>query len=326
MKRHLAALLTAAAFLSHGPASAESVDAWPSRFVKVVVPFAAGGASDAVTRIAAGEMSKNLGKNVLIENLTGANGSLGSQAVARADADGYTFLSGTPGTLTINPHLFDKLSYDAEKDFVAVTQVVTFPQVLAIGPKVPASTLEEFVAYAKSKAGALNYGSAGIGSTGHLVTAMFLSQAGLQAQHVPFRGGGPASQALLAGDIDFLIDGLPTFQGLADAKAVKILGVTSKQRWSGLPDVPAIGERAVPGFDLSAWVIFMAPKGTPQPIIDKVAAEVKKAVSTDEAKARLAQVGAIAVGSSPAEASRVFKSEFEKWKDVVRTSGAKISQ
>jgi tripartite-type tricarboxylate transporter receptor subunit TctC len=327
MKQLLGAALSVALILSaQTAASAQTSGAWPSRFVKVVVAFAAGGASDAVTRIVASEMSKNLGRSVVIENITGANGSLGTQAVARAEPDGYTFLSGTPGTLTINPHLFDKLPYDAANDFVSVAHVVTFPQVLAVGAKAPVSTLDEFVAYAKSKPGVLNYGSAGVGSTGHLVTAMFLSRAGIKAQHVPFRGGGPASQALVAGDIDFLIDGLPTFQGLAEAKLVKVLGITSAQRWPSLPDVPSLGERAAPGFDLSGWVIFSAPKGTPQPIIDRVSAEVKKAVSSADTQARLAQVGAIAIGSSPAEAAKFFDVEMEKWKEVVKVSGAKVPQ
>ena len=314
-----AALIWIAAF--GGSASAET---WPQRYVRIIVPFSAGGAADVVTRIVAAHIAENLGKNVVVENRTGSNGNIGTEAVARSEPDGYTFLAGSPGTLAINPHMFAKLPYNALADFVAVSHVATFPQILAVSRKIPAANLSDFIAHVKARPKALNFGSSGIGSTGHLITAMFLHRAGLDAVHIPFRGGGPAAQALVAGDVDFVIDGLPTFQGFVGTDKVSIVGITSAKRSPNLPDVPAIGEMAVPGFDLSSWVVFAAPKGTPKDVVDRFAAEVNKVLASDEVKNRLLEVGALPAGGSPEDAARFQRSELTKWKEVVEVSGAKM--
>ena len=313
-----AVLIWIAAF---GSASAET---WPQRYVRIIVPFSAGGAADVVTRIVAAHIAENLGKNVVVENRTGSNGNIGTEAVARSEPDGYTFLAGSPGTLAINPHMFAKLPYNALTDFVAVSHVATFPQVLAVSSKIPTANLFDFIAYVKARPKALNFGSSGIGSTGHLITAMFLHRAGLDAVHIPFRGGGPAAQALVAGDVDFVIDGLPTFQGFVGTDKVSIVAITSAKRSPNLPDVPAIGEMAVPGFDLSSWVVFAAPKGTPKNVADRFAAEVNKVLASDEVKNRLLEVGALPAGGSPQDAARFQRSELAKWKEVVEVSGAKM--
>ena len=288
------------------------------------MPFSAGGAADVVTRIVAAHIAENLGKNVVVENRTGSNGNIGTEAVARSEPDGYTFLAGSPGTLAINPHMFAKLPYNALTDFVAVSHVATFPQILAVSRKIPAANLSDFIAHVKARPKALNFGSSGIGSTGHLITAMFLHRAGLDAVHIPFRGGGPAAQALVAGDVDFVIDGLPTFQGFVGTDKVSIVAITSAKRSPNLPDVPAIGEMAVPGFDLSSWVVFAAPKGTPKDVVDRFAAEVNKVLALDEVKNRLLEVGALPAGGSPEDAARFQRSELAKWKEVVEVSGAKM--
>ena len=277
-----------------------------------------------MTRIVAAHIAENLGKNVVVENRTGSNGNIGAEAVARSEPDGYTFLAGSPGTLAINPHMFAKLPYNALGDFVAVSHVATFPQILAVSRKIPAANLSDFIAHVKARPKALNFGSSGIGSTGHLITAMFLHRAGLDAVHIPFRGGGPAAQALVAGDVDFVIDGLPTFQGFVGTDKVSIVGITSAKRSPNLPDVPAIGEMAVPGFDLSSWVVFAAPKGTPKNVADRFAAEVNKVLALDEVKNRLLEVGALPAGGSPEDAARFQRSELAKWKEVVEVSGAKM--
>ena len=313
-----AVLIWIAAF---GSASAET---WPQRYVRIIVPFSAGGAADVVTRIVAAHIAENLGKNVVVENRTGSNGNIGTEAVARSEPDGYTFLAGSPGTLAINPHMFAKLPYNALTDFVAVSHVATFPQILAVSRKIPAANLSDFTAHLKARPKALNFGSSGIGSTGHLITAMFLHRAGLDAVHIPFRGGGPAAQALVAGDVDFVIDGLPTFQGFVGTDKVSIVAITSAKRSPNLPDVPAIGEMAVPGFDLSSWVVFAAPKGTPKNVTDRFAAEVNKVLASDEVKNRLLEVGALPAGGSPEDAARFQRSELAKWKEVVEVSGAKM--
>jgi tripartite-type tricarboxylate transporter receptor subunit TctC len=314
-----AVLIWIAAF--GGSASAQT---WPQRYVRIIVPFSAGGAADVVTRIVAAHMAENLGKNVIVENRTGSNGNIGTEAVARSEPDGYTFLAGSPGTLAINPHMFAKLQYNALADFIAVSHVATFPQILAVSRKIPVASLCDFIAHVKARPKALNFGSSGIGSTGHLITAMFLYRAGLDAVHIPFRGGGPAVQALVAGDVDFVIDGLPTFQGFVGTNKVSIVGITSAKRSPNLPDVPAIGEMAVPGFDLSSWVVFAAPRGTPQDVVDRFAAEVNKVLASDEVKSRLLEVGALPAGGSPEDAARFQRSEFAKWKEVVEVSGAKM--
>ena len=314
-------LIVAAMIAAFGSASAET---WPQRYVRIIVPFSAGGAADVVTRIVAAHIAENLGKNVVVENRTGSNGNIGTEAVARSEPDGYTFLAGSPGTLAINPHMFAKLPYNALTDFVAVSHVATFPQVLAVSSKIPTANLFDFIAYVKARPKALNFGSSGIGSTGHLITAMFLHRAGLDAVHIPFRGGGPAAQALVAGDVDFVIDGLPTFQGFVGTDKVSIVAITSAKRSPNLPDVPAIGEMAVPGFDLSSWVVFAAPKGTPKNVADRFAAEVNKVLASDEVKNRLLEVGALPAGGSPEDAARFQRSELAKWKEVVEVSGAKM--
>jgi tripartite-type tricarboxylate transporter receptor subunit TctC len=314
-----AALISIVAFA--GSASAQT---WPQRYVRIIVPFSAGGAADVVTRIVAAHIAENLGKNVVVENRTGSNGNIGTEAVARSEPDGYTFLAGSPGTLAINPHMFAKLPYNALADFVAVNHVATFPQILAVSRKIPAANLSDFIAHLKARPKALNFGSSGIGSTGHLITAMFLHRAGLDAVHIPFRGGGPAAQALVAGDVDFVIDGLPTFQGFVGTDKVSVVAITSAKRSPNLPDVPAIGEMAVPGFDLSSWVVFAAPKGTPKNVADRFAAEVNKVLASDEVKNRLLEVGALPAGGSPEDAARFQRSELAKWKEVVEVSGAKL--
>jgi tripartite-type tricarboxylate transporter receptor subunit TctC len=301
-----------------------SAQAWPQRYVRIIVPFSAGGAADVVTRIVAARIAENLGKNVVVENRTGSNGNIGTEAVARSEPDGYTFLAGSPGTLAINPHMFAKLPYNAVNDFVAVSHVATFPQVLAVSRKIPAANLSDFIAYVKARPKALNFGSSGIGSTGHLITAMFLHRARLEAVHIPFRGGGPAAQALVAGEVDFVIDGLPTFQGFVATDRVSIVAITSAKRSPNLPDVPAIGEMAVPGFDLSSWVVFAAPKGTPMDIVDRFAAEVSKVLASPEVKNRLLEVGALPAGGLPEDAARFQRSELANWKEVVEVSGAKM--
>jgi tripartite-type tricarboxylate transporter receptor subunit TctC len=314
-----AALIWIVAF--GGSASAET---WPQRYVRIIVPFSAGGAADVVTRIVAARIAENLGKSVVVENRTGSNGNIGTEAVARSEPDGYTFLAGSPGTLAINPNMFAKLPYNALTDFVAVSHVATFPQVLAVSRKIPAANLSDFIAYVKARPKGLNFGSSGIGSTGHLITAMFLHRAGLDAVHIPFRGGGPAAQALVAGDVDFVIDGLPTFQGLVGTDKVSIVAITSAKRSPNLPDVPAIGEMAVPGFDLSSWVVFAAPKGTPKDVVDRFAAEVNKVLASGEVNNRLLEVGALPAGGSPEDAARFQRSELTKWKEVVDVSGTKM--
>lgn len=300
-----------------------SAQDWPARPVRLILPFAAGGAADVVTRITMAKVSEQMGQPFLVDNRTGASGNIGTEVAAKSAPDGYSFLVGSPGTMAINPHFFSKLPYDAQADFVAAVHVARFPQVLAVHADVPAGNLQELLALAKKEPGKLNYGSSGNGSTGHLITESFLTQAGIRMTHIPFKGGGPAVQALVGGQIHMVIDGLPSFASHLQGGRVRLLGITSGTRWPDLPEVPALGETAVPGFDMGSWVILFAPARTPPEILRRLAAETTKALSGNDVQARLRQVGALAAGGTPDDAARFHRSEFERWGAVVRATGAK---
>jgi tripartite-type tricarboxylate transporter receptor subunit TctC len=300
------------------PAAAQD---WPSRPVLMVNPFAAASAVDVVTRLVAQGLSQTTGKSFLVENKTGASGNIGTEFVAKAKPDGYTFLVGSPGTMAINPYLFKKLPYDAEKDFIPVTTLVSFPQVLIVNPKLPVNTMEELTAYVKARAGKLNYSSAGIGTTSHLVMEMVKSAGGLELVHVPFRGGAPATQAVIAGDVQFAVEGLPSLPAHLKAGTVRAVAVTSLQRAASLPNVPAISE-TIPDFDAAAWIILFAPAGTPAPIVERMAAEAGKAMQVAEVKARLGDMGATVVATTPAQTTAFHKRELAKFKRAVEISGA----
>jgi tripartite-type tricarboxylate transporter receptor subunit TctC len=209
------------------PAKAQD---WPARAVTLINPFAAASAVDVVIRLVAQRMTANTGKSFLVENRTGASGNIGTEAAARAKPDGYTFLVGSPGSMAINPFLFRKLPYDAEKDFVAVTTLASFPQVVIVNPKVPVNTMPELIAYAKANAGKLNHASSGTGSTAHLVFELIKADAGLTITHVPFRGGSPATQAVIAGDVQMAVEGLPSLPAHIKAGTVRPIAVTSLNR------------------------------------------------------------------------------------------------
>ncbi|HEU5176509.1 MAG TPA: tripartite tricarboxylate transporter substrate binding protein [Burkholderiales bacterium] len=296
---------------------------WPTKPVRLILPFAAGGAVDVVTRITMNRVSEQTGQQFLVDNRPGASGNLGTEAAAKSAPDGYTFLVGSPGTIAINPHFYPTLPYDAHKDFVPVVHFASFPQVLGVYNEVPAQTLADLIALAKREPGKLNYGSGGNGSTGHLITEAFLRQAGIKITHVPFRGGGPAVQGLAGGQVHLVIDGLPSFASQLQSGRIRVLAVTSKDRWPEMPNVPAIGETAVPGFDLSSWALIAAPVKTPENVLRRFAAETTKALAREDVQARLRQVGALPAGGTPEQALRFHRAEYEKWGNVVRTTGAK---
>jgi tripartite-type tricarboxylate transporter receptor subunit TctC len=302
-------------------ATQASAQDWPSRPVLMVNPFAAASAVDVVTRLVAQGLAQVTGKSFLVENKTGASGNIGTEFVAKAKADGYTFLVGSPGTMAINPYLFKKLPYDAEKDFVPVTTLVSFPQVLIVNPNVPVKTMEELTAYVKARAGKLNFSSAGIGTTSHLVMEMVKSAGGLDMVHVPFRGGAPATQAVISGDVQFAVEGLPSLPAHLKAGTVRAVAVTSLQRAASLPNVPAISE-TIADFDAAAWIILFAPAGTPAPIVERMAAEAGKAMQVAEVKARLGDMGATVVATTPAQTAAFHKRELAKFKRAVEISGA----
>jgi len=298
-----------------------SAQDWPSKPVTLVNPFAAASAVDVVTRLVAQRLSASTGKSFLVENKTGASGNIGTESVAKARADGYTFLVGSPGSMAINPYLFKKLPYDAEKDFVAVTTLAAFPQVLIVNPKLPVHDLSELIAYTKANAGKLNYASSGTGSTAHLVMELIKADAGLTLTHVPFRGGSPATQAVIAGDVQMGVEGLPSLPAHIRSGLIRPIAVTSLNRAPSLPNVPAVSE-TIKDFDAAAWIILFAPTGTPAPIVERMAQETGKALQDAEVKAKLADMGAAPVGGSPAQTAAYHRKEMAKFKRAVAISGA----
>ena len=295
---------------------------WPARPVTLINPFAAASAVDVVTRLVAQQMTQNSGKSFLVENRTGASGNIGTEAAAKARPDGYTFLVGSPGSMAINPFLFKKLPYDAEKDFVAVTTLASFPQVLIVNPKVPAQTLPELIAWVKANPGKSNHASSGTGSTAHLVMELIKADAGLQITHVPYRGGAPATQAVIAGDVQMAVEGLPSLPAFLKAGSVRPIAVTSRQRAPSLPDVQAVSE-TIKDFDAAAWIILFAPAATPPAIVERMSQEAVKAIGAPEVKAKLSDMGASAVGGTPAQTAAFHKREMAKFKRAVEVSGAR---
>jgi tripartite-type tricarboxylate transporter receptor subunit TctC len=320
MKKLLAHVAALAASLCSTVALAQQD--WPSKPVVMINPFAAASAVDVVARLVAQRMTQNTGRSFLVENRTGASGNIGTEAAAKAKPDGYTFLVGSPGTMAINPHLFKTLPYDALKDFVAVTTWVSFPQVLIVNRDLPVKTLEELIAYVKARPGKLNHASSGNGSTSHLVMELIKAAAGLQIVHVPFRGGSPATQAVIAGDVQMGVEGLPSLPAHIKAGTIKPVAVTSAKRAPTLPDVPAVSE-TIKDFDAAAWVILFAPQGTPSPIVERMAQESARALADEAVRGKLAEIGASTVASNPAETAAFHKRELEKFGRAVQISGAR---
>jgi tripartite-type tricarboxylate transporter receptor subunit TctC len=320
-RRALAAVL-AAPLLLPAALQAQTAD-WPTRPVTWVNPFAAGSAVDVVARIVAGRIAANTGQAMNVDNRTGASGNIGTQFAARAQPDGHTLLLGSPGTMAINPYLFAKLPYDAVKDFTPVTQLVSFPQVVVTSPKQPFKTLPDLIAAAKAQPGKLNHASSGPGTTSHLVMELVKADAGITMTHVGYRGGAPAMQAVMAGEVQAGVEGLPSIVGNIKSGTIVALAVTSQKRSPQVPDVPALSE-FIPGFDATAWIVLMAPAGTPAAVVNKIQAEVKKALDDPGVKAQLDAQGATIVGSTPAETAAFHRREMAKFKRAVEISGAKM--
>ncbi len=310
--------ITGAATLLSAPALTQS--AWPQRVVRFIFPFTAGSAVDVAIRIVAADLSERLGQQFIVDNRTGAGGSVGTEAAAQSQPDGATFLVGSPGNMAINPVVTRGLRYDALRDFVAITHLVSFPQVLVVSPALPVRTLSELVAFSRKRPKELNYASSGFGSTNHLAMEMLRAATGLDAMHVPYRGGLQTVQAILTNDVHMCIEGifsLPPF--LADGK-VRALAVTTSTRSHVLPDVPAIAE-TVPDFDAGAWIILFAPVGTPAPIVERLSEEVNRSLERPAVRARLVERGATIFGTTSETAAAFHRKELEKFRQVAERAG-----
>jgi len=318
-RRHFLALLCLAA----APAAGLAQTDWPTRPVRIVVPFAAGGTTDLTARVLAEQLTQTTRQTFVVDNKAGAGGNLGAAEVAKAAPDGYTFLMGTPGTQAINQFLYTKMPYDTAKDLVPVSFVVRVPNVLMVNPQLPVKNIQELIRLAKAQPGKLSYGSPGNGSTGHLSTELFKTQAGIFVTHIPYRGSGPMLQDLMAGQIQMSIDNMPSALPLIQSGKLVALGVTSLQPVAQLPGVPPVAT-VLAGFSAEAWFVLMAPAGTPQPIIDKLAADVDHILKKPEVIERFARLGATPVGGTPKQLGDFIAAETVKWQEVVKTSGAKV--
>ena len=310
-----------AASLAAAPAIAQTD--WPSKPVRIVVPFAAGGTTDITARVIGDQLTQSLKQSFVIDNRAGAGGNVGATEVARAGPDGYTFLMGTPGTQAINQFLYPKMPYDTAKDFAPVSFVVRVPNVLVVNPGVGAKTIADLVVLAKARPGALSYGSPGNGSTGHLSTELFKSRAGIFAVHIPYRGSGPMLLDLMAGQIQMAIDNLPSAIPHIRSGKLVALGVTSEARNAQLPDVPTIAS-ALPGYAAESWFVLMAPAGTPPAIVNRLSGEVDRILKKPEVVERFKGLGAEPVGGTPERLAQFIVAETGKWQQVVKASGAKV--
>jgi tripartite-type tricarboxylate transporter receptor subunit TctC len=296
---------------------------WPDRPVRVLVGFPPGGSLDVMTRLAAEQMSQRLGQPFVVETRTGASGNIGAEALARATPDGYTIGTVSMHNLLINPHLFRRLPYDPEQDFAWISAMWDLPNVAVVPAQhVPARTLQEFIAWAKARPGGVSFGSSGVGTTIHLSGAYLAGRAGFEAQHVSFRGAAQTIPALLSGDIQYAVDNLASYVGVIQEGRMRALAVALPQRWPALPDVPTMAEAGLPGFEVSPWHMWAAPRGTPQAVIDRISAEVRAAWTDPALQQRAIAMGARLTGSTPEGLAARLAREKPIWAKMVKVSGA----
>jgi tripartite-type tricarboxylate transporter receptor subunit TctC len=320
MRGFLAACF-AAALVAGSPGHAQ--ENWPQRQVTVVVPFSAGGSTDLIARILTQHLQAKFNTPFVVENRGGAGGSIGTGLVAKAAPDGHTLLVGTVSSSVINAFLYSKLAFDLEKDFQPVSLLATLPNLLIVNPKLSAKSVPELVSYLKANPGKVTFGSSGIGTSSHLSAVMFQSATDTSMTHVPFRSTNEVINSMIGGHIDLAIDSMTTAWPQAKEGTVRPLGVTTPKRSETAPDLPTIGE-TLNGFQATAWQGVFAPAGTPRPIVDKLAGEVKRILETPEVVAQLKQLGAEPAPSTPEQFAEFLKSERVLWQGVVKASGAKI--
>lgn len=303
--------------------SAESAENFPSRPIKLIVPFPAGGPADTIARLIAEKMASSLGQPVVIDNRGGAGGAVGTAAVAKAVPDGYTIGISTAGALAISPSLQDTLAYDPLKDLAPLTLAARVPELLVTAKDVPAVNLSELIALAKAKPGTLNFASSGPGSMPHLAGEMFKRHAGIDIAHVPYRGAAPAVNDLIGGHVQMMFMDVAVLLPHVQSGAAKAMAVGSKERISVLPDLPTTAELGFPKVEADNWYGMVAPAGLPADAVAALHAAIVAALHSPDVKAKLAEQGAITVGNSPDQFAAYLKSEIEKWADVVRAAGLK---
>ena len=324
-RRRFVALSSASALLpalGSGPANSQSQN-YPTRFVRLVVPFPPGGGTDAIARVVSQRLSAIWGQQMVVENKGGAATSIGTENVARSDPDGYSvLLQSMP--LAVNKYLFATLPYDPVGDLAPVSLICDYPNVMAVPMSSPAHSVQEFIAYAKANPGKANYASSGHGTSVHLSGELFNKMTGLKLQHIPYRGAGPALNDLIPGRVDVMFNNIGAVMPLIQGGKLRALAVTSAKRARELPDVPTISEAGVPGFDVSAWYALFVPARTPPAVIQKLHADTVAALADPTTKARLEQLGVGVIGSSPEELRVYLKAEMDKWGVIIKEAGIKV--
>ena len=321
MKKWLSAALVCLSGVSiAGLAHAQS---WPTKPIKLIVPYPPGGGTDVIARIVQEPLSKELGQQVIIDNRGGAGGSIGSALAAQSPSDGYTVLF-TLSSHTINPAIYTKLPFDTEKDFSSVVTVASLPQILVANPNFPAKTVKEVIEMAKAKPGSISYASVGNGSPGHLAGAMMATDAGVDMVHIPYRGGGPAITDVIAGQVPLLWVSIPAAAQFVKSGKVKALAVSTVKRSAVFPDVPTMAESGFKDFEVDSWYAMFVPASTPKPIVERLNKAALKVLAQPEVKEKLLSQGAEAVGDSPSQLGAVVKKEIAKWKQVVKSANIKV--
>ncbi len=322
MVRHLLLALAATVAAWSSPLAAQA-PAYPTRPVKIVVGFPAGGASDVVARAVGAKLSERLGQPVVVDNRPGAASNIGSEVVAKSAPDGYTVLLGTI-SLSINPSLYKNLPYDPLKDLTPVTQISSAPFLLVVNANVPIHSVAELIATARAAKDPLNYASAGNGSGAHLFMELFKSMANVPLTHIPYKGAAPAMTDVLGGQVPLTFDNIITTLPLVKAGKLRALAVSTKTRSVVAPDIPTLAEAGVPGFDATSWFGLFVPAGTPREIVDKLHVETVEALKDPRVREALLGVGSEPVGSTPAAFASFYRAELDKWAKVVRSAGVRI--
>ncbi|EER58539.1 conserved hypothetical protein [Acidovorax delafieldii 2AN] len=317
------AVLCAALVAALAPCGAAHAQAYPAKPITMVVPFPPGGPTDLVARVLAQKMGEQLGQPVVVDNKPGANGNIAAGQVGKAAGDGYTLLYNT-SSITLSPALYKSLSYDVQRDLAPVALTAVVPLALVVHPSVPANNVREFVAYAKAHPGKMSYGSAGNGNVTHLAAFQLVKALGIDATHVPYRGSAPADVDLVAGQIQFMTDTINSVMSFVKDKRMKLLAVTTSKRMSLFPEVPTLAETVMPAFEAGAWQGIMVPASTPPAIVQRLNAEINKALQSADVREKLALQGAEPLGSTPAEYGEYVKKEMARWAAVVKSSGVTL--
>ena len=305
---------------------AAAQEAYPSKPVRIIVPFAAGGVADLLPRIVGEKLTQKWGQPVVVENKVGAAGNIGMAEGARAAPDGYTLLLAPAGNLTVNPKLFPNLPFDTYRDLTPVTLLAQSPNVLVVHPSVPAKTFQELVAYAKANPGKLNFASPGAGSGAHLACELLKIEAGIEATHVPYKGIAPAVNDLLGGQVQMMFAGISTVLQHVKSGKLVALAIASPKRNPQLPDVPTVSESGLAGFDVTSWYGIVVRAGTPPAVVQKVQRDMAEALQSADVQSRLAALGLEPVGNTPSEFDALIKAETKKWGAIVEKAGIKAQQ